>query len=233
MNSALYGRYFSVYVWAMDQGWIKDFKFDATPNKEAFAPVGGWNDKIEPKAPWQIAPPIAPAWQSDEKLKQAFGIELAKTPNPLDAASKVDNEKAVWISFHWVNDPIVIASRDIYLKTLELSSPPLDKEQLAAKVLALADEKILSPKLVCLVPTVEPKDRIAALKLYSEILGYTGKVEIDQSTKTFNHNEMTIKLVKAEEKKPVVIDNAPKSKIENDPISNSPITLKLVGGVRA
>ena len=211
------------YVWAMDQGWIKDFKFDATP-REAVAPV---------TAPWQIASPIAPAWQSDEKLKQAFGIELAKTPNPLDAAGKVDAEKAVWISFHWVNDPIVIASRDIYLKTLELSSPPLDKEQLAAKVLALADEKILSPKLGCLVPTVEPKDRIAALKLYSEILGYTGKVEIDQSTKTFNHNEMTIKLVKAKEKKPVVIDNAPKSKIENDPISNSPITLKLVGGVRA
>jgi len=62
---------------------------------------------------------------------------------------------------------------------------------------------------------------------------YTGTVEIDASTKTFNHNEMTIKLVKAEEKKSVVIDNAPKSRIENDPISNSPITLKLVGGVRA
>lgn len=218
----------------MDQGWIKDFKFTVDkPNTEVFAPVDGWNDKIDLKSPWQIAPPLAPAWQSDEKLKQAFGVELAKTANPLDAASKVDAEKALWISFHWLNDPIVIASRDIYLKTLELSSPPLDREQLAAKVLALADEKILSPKLGCLVPTVEPKDRIAALKLYSEIMKYTGTVEIDASTKTFNHNEMTIKLVKAEEKKPVIIDNAPKSRIENDLISNSPITLKLVGGSRA
>lgn len=215
----------------MDQGWVKDFKF--TVNKDAFAPVGGWNDKIDPKSPWQIAPPLAPAWHSDEGLKKAFGIELAKTTNPLDAANKVDAEKALWISFNWLNDPIVIASRDIYLKTLELSSPALDREQLAAKVLALADEKILSPKLGCVVPTIEAKDRIAALKLYSEILGYTGKVEIDQSTKTFNHNEMTIKLVKADERKtPVIIDNAPKSKIEN-PNSNSPITLKLVGGVRA
>lgn len=218
----------------MDQGWIKDFKFTVSkPNIEAFAPVGGWNDKIDPKSPWQIAPPLTPAWHSDENLKKAFGIELAKTINPLDAANKVDAEKALWISFNWLNDPIVIASRDIYLKTLELSSPALDREQLAAKVLALADEKILSPKLGCVIPTIEAKDRIAAFKLYSEILGYTGKVEIDQSTKTFNHNEMTIKLVKADERKtPVIIDNAPKSKIENIN-SNSPITLKLVGGVRA
>jgi hypothetical protein len=221
----------------MDQGWIKDFKFTVDkPNTEAFAPVGGWNDKIDPKAPWQKAPPLVPAWQSDDDLKRAFGIELAKTSNPIDAAGKIsgaDNTKALWISFHWLHDPITIASRDIYLKTLELSSPALDREQLAAKVLALADEKILSPRMGCVIPTIEAKDRIAALKLYSEILGYTGKVEIDQSTKTFNHNEMTIKLVKAEERKAITIDNAPKSKIENVQHSNSPITLKLVGGIRA
>jgi hypothetical protein len=43
---------------------------------------------------------------------------------------------------------------------------------------------------------------------------------------------MVIKLVKAEDKKVTVIDQAPKNEIKNE-ISNSPITLKLVGGVRA
>jgi hypothetical protein len=215
------------------QPWVTSPSFVISkPNTEAFAPVGGWNEQIITKAPW--VKEIAPAYQSDENLKKSFGIELAKTTNPLDAACKLfpdDQTKALWISFNWLHDPLVIASRDIYLKTLELSSPPLDKEQLAAKVLALADEKILSPKLGVVVPTVEAKDRIAAYKLYSEIMGYTGKVEIDNSTKTINHNEMTIKLVKAAETKEVQL--APKPKIENDVSSNSPITLKLVGGVRA
>ena len=190
-------------------------------------------------SPWAIAVPVVepkpiPEYQNDENLKKAFGIELAKTTNSLDAAIKIadnDQSKALWISFHWLNDPVVIASRDIYLKTLELSTPPLDREQLAAKVLALADEKILSPQLGCLVPIAKAQDRIAALKLYSDTLGYTGKVEIDNSSKTFTHNEMTIKLVKAEEKKPVTINNVPNVKSENVEHA-SPITLKLVGASR-
>lgn len=203
------------------------------PNAEVFAPSGGWNEKIEPKAPWQKAPVDAPLWQSDEGLKKQFGIELAKSPNPLDAAYKIfadEPNKAVWASWNWLNDPIVVASKDIYLKTVELSSPPLDRDQLAAKVLALADEKVL--KNGQWVPTIEAKERINALKLYSDILGFTGKVEIDNSTKKFINNQMTIKLVKAEDKKPVTIDNAPivKSEIAKD--NPSPITLKLVGGVR-
>jgi hypothetical protein len=202
------------------------------PKTDVFAPVGGWNEKIDPKSPWQISPSIAPSYQSDENLKQQFGVELAKAANAFEAACKVagdDTSKALWISFNWLNDPTVIASRDVYLKTVELSSPPLDRDQLAAKVLALAEEKILSPS-GRLVSVVEPKDRIAALKLYSDILGYTGKVEIDNSTKSFTNNEITIKLVKAEAKAPTVINQAPniKSEIVND--NPSPITLKLVGG---
>lgn len=204
------------------------------PNADAFAPVGGWNDKIDPKAPWQKAPPEAPLWQSDEDLKKQFGIELAKNTNALDAAFKVFGEeggnKAVWASWNWLHDPLVVASKDIYLKTIVLSSPPLDREQIAAKALAIADEKIL--KNGTWVPTVEAKDRLAAIRLYTDILGYTGKVEIDNSTKKFVNNQMTIKLVKAEEKKPVTIDNASIVKSEIATINPSPITLKLVGGVR-
>jgi len=180
--------------------------------------------------------PEAQAYQSDENLKKLYGVELAKTSNAFEAACKIFNEedtrKALWISFNWLSDPIVIASRDIYLKTVSLSTPLLDREQLAAKVLELADEKIL--KNGVWYSTIEPKDRVAALKLYSDIAGYTGKVEIDNSSVTNNTiKELTIKLVKAEDRKPpVTIDNAPnknvKSEISN--VENTPITLKLVGG---
>jgi len=203
---------------------------------------GGWNDPVLPtKAPWAQSAPVkpapyapAPSWQSDENLKKQFGIELAKSLTSFDAACKLageDTSKALWMNVNWLSDPIVIASRDAYIKTLELSSPPLDRDQLAAKVLALADEKIVSPKTGQPIPSIEAKDRIAAFKLYSEIMGYTGKVEIDASTKNVTHNEMIIKLVKAESKTPTInnstISNSSNTKISESP---SPITLKLVGG---
>ncbi len=174
----------------------------------------------------------APAYQSDENLKKQYGIELAKAQNPFEAGCKIFGEetsKALWVSFNWINDPIVVASRDIYLKTVELSQPLLDREQLAAKVLVLAEgEKILiNGKLIA---TVEPKDRLAAYKLYSDIAGYTGttKIDVDASTKNITNNELTIKLVRAENAKPVVVvDNTPNAKSE---IANveSPIGVKLV-----
>ncbi len=219
------------------QPWITAPSFEVKkPNPEAFAPVGGWSNAVPPVSPWTVGvkAPEVQAYQTDENLKKQFGIELAKATNPFEAGCRVFGEetsKALWVSFNWLTDSIVVASRDIYLKTVELSQPPLDKEQLAAKVLALAEGEKVERNGVKL-PTIEAKDRIAAYKLYSEILGYTGKVEIDASTKNFTHNEMVIKLVKAEDKKVTVIDQAPKSELKNE-ISNSPITLKLVGGVRA
>lgn len=215
--------------------WATDFSFTVEkPATDKFMPSGGWGSVVPPVSPWTVGKsnPVIQAYQSDDNLKKQYGIELAKASNPFEAACKIFGEetsKALWVSFNWLNDALVIASRDIYLKTVELSQPILDKEQLAAKVLALADEKVLKNGVY--VPTIEAKDRIAALKLYSDIAGYTGKVEVDASTKTFTHNEMVIKLVKADEKKPIVISNTPnvKSEIPNNNV-NSPITLKLVGG---
>lgn len=197
------------------------------PKTDVFAPAGGWNEKIDPKSPWQTAPIQKPAYQDDEGLKKQFGVELAKAENPFEAGCKVfdaDTTKALWVSYHWVNDPIVLASRDVYLKNIELASPPLDKNQLAAKVLAFVEAKTLTGRLIC-----EPRDALAGFKLYSDILGYTGKVEIDNSVKNLTHNEMTIKLVKADIKEPQIINNIPKVKSEIVNENPSPITLKLVG----
>ncbi len=207
------------------QPWVTSPSFVVEPQ--------AW-PKAEPiVSPWAkpVEPPVAQPYQTDEKLKKAFGIELAKCSNPFEAGCKVFGEetsKALWVSFNWLTDPLVIVSRDIYLKNLELNQKPLDREQLAAKVLALAEgEKILVNGVMR--PTIEAKDRATFFKLYSDILGYTGKVEIDNSTNNnFTNNEMIIKLVKAEEPKSI-IDNAPniKSEIVNEEM---PITLKLVGG---
>lgn len=204
------------------QPWITSPSFVVEPYSPVLA------------SPWATgaasAKEEAPSYQSDENLKKQYGIELAKAQNPFEAGCKLFGEetsKALWVSFNWINDPIVVASRDIYLKTVEISQPLLDREQLAAKVLVLAEgEKILiNGKLIA---TVEPKDRLAAYKLYSDIAGYTGKVEIDNSVKNITNNELTIKLVRADDKKPVVIDNAPNIKSEMPNEDQSPIKLKLV-----
>lgn len=212
------------------------FKVDPEPKKDVFAPAGGWGDVVSPWTAGGIAnqqevKKVIPEYQNDGNLKKQYGIELAKTNNPFEAARKTvgDDDKAVWVSFNWLSDPIVIASRDAYLKTLEESKPPLDREQLAAKVLALAEGEKVEINGI-LRSTVKAKDRIAAFKLYSDILGYTGKVEIDNSTtnNSITNNELKIVLVKAEQPKPTVI-NAPnvKSEILNEKIP-SPISLKLV-----
>ena len=222
--------------------WATDFHFtvEPTPKPEAdkFMPKGGWGSVMPPVSPWTAGaissqqPVVVQEYQTDENLKKLFGIELAKTANPFDAGCKLFGEetsKALWVSFHWMTDPVVAASKDAYLKTLELSLPPLDREQLAAKVLALAEgEKVLTERGIK-VSTIEAKDRIAAFKLYSEILGYTGKVEIDNSTKTFNHNELKVVLVKAEPPKPALMNEAPNGKSEILNANTSlPVSLKLV-----
>jgi hypothetical protein len=195
-------------------------------------PSSPWATK--PVSPWEnvvgASTPEVQPYQIDEKLKRAFGIELAKSTNPFEAACKVFGEetnKALWASFNWLSDPVVVSAKDIYLKNLDLAQAPLDRDQLAAKVLKLAEGEHVERNGVKL-PTIEAKDRIAAFKLYSDILGYTGKVEIDNSTNNnLNVKEMTIKLVKAEDRPSKLIDNTPnvKSEMLNDV---SPISLKLV-----
>lgn len=180
--------------------------------------------------PWQSPAPVVatprPDYADSEDLKQSFGIALGRGLNAFDAGLEVmegSTPKALWVSTQWVNDPIVIAAKDAYLKSLKKLEKPLDKEQLLAEVLEAAR---LAP---------EDRDRAAFFKLYSEIAGFTGKQVIDASTNNFSNNTsnyMQIKLVGGSDR--AEIPNAPslnsKSKMQND--ENQLPKLKLVGGSR-
>lgn len=183
-------------------------------------------------APWAKqqffeAQPLEP-WQNDIEKRRAFGIELAKldsTQTIFQVALKVLNEsqKALWATHFWINDPVVVAAKDAYLAVSEVSSKLLDKHSFAAKLLSLADEKSDRG-----IPLHETKDRLAALKLYSDVMGFTGKVDINASTNILNNNEIKITFVKPEEKEP--IDITPNSnKNESEILTDLPIQVKLVG----
>lgn len=170
--------------------------------------------------------PCAPKIPNEESNKKLFGIEWAKLPDdPFGAACHVFEETkiALWVSQNWINDPAVVAIKDLYGETADLNKPILDKEQLAAKVLQLTEEKSADG----LRYLVDAKDRISALELYAKIAGYVGKVEIDASTKTFlTDNSMTVKFVKVDANDEIKEIEPQQIKIiEHD---NSPLKLKLV-----
>lgn len=174
----------------------------------------------KPKSAWKTPEPVIP---NAEEKKHLFGIELAKC-TPFEAACNIfgdDTNTAVWVSQNWLNDPIVVASKDKYLEAADTSQTLLDKSQLGRKLLTMAEEKNASNTFYLL----DGKDRLKALELYSKIMGYSND-KPDPSINNFVHNQMTIKLVSAEKE--------PKAKtIDNEDTSNlnikSPIKLKLVG----
>lgn len=183
-------------------------------------------------------PPVAP-WAKNEvvdnqqstnplisdELKKAFGIELAKGVEPFKAACNCGQttSQALRFSQNLINDPVVQAAKTAFLKASETSDLLLDKDQLAARLLKMADEKHANGAFYIL----DSKDRLKALELYAEVRGYTGKLAVDASTKTFNHTQMVIKFVKPdvkEEKQPVTVENE-----ETDNLNiKSPLKLKLV-----
>lgn len=198
---------------------IPSGSFSVEPLKLGFQP---WPKQEDSK------PVIEPAWRSDENLKRQFGVALAKSPkNAFDAALNVfgaDTNAALWASFNWLHDPLVVASRDTYAQNIELSEKLLDKDAFAAKMLKMADERDPTGRFFLL----EGKDRIAILKLYAEVQGFTGKLSIDASTNNFTNNELKLVLVPAPEKETKVIEAEPEEL--SAPIL--PLNLKLVSGSR-
>jgi hypothetical protein len=180
---------------------------------------------IEPKTHWVDDDK---AWRNDEGLKKLFGEALVKHATAFNAALEVfpnETNKALWASWNWLTDPLVVASRQDYAQNVELNSKLLDKEALAARLLKFAEEKDHTGRFyIC-----EAKDRLAAYKLFAEVQGFIGKVNIDASTTNFTNNELKITLVKPtkkEEKAATVIENEPE--IQN----KLPVNLKLVAASR-
>lgn len=156
---------------------------------------------------------------NEAALKEQFGIELA-SKTPFDAACIVsgkDTSKALFIVQNWLNDPIVIAAKEKYKEEAAKSVTLLDKDQLAAKLLRMAEEKDRNNTFYLL----DGKDRLKALELYADIKGYKDK---KSDTPVLLNNQMIIKLVEPEQKEVKQIDND-ETPIQN---TNSPVTLKLV-----
>jgi len=179
---------------------------------------------VTPGNPWLEK--TRPQIKNEAEKKVSFGVELAKGLQPFNAACQIcgDNvAQALWISQNWLNDPSVLASKDVYLKTVDTSASLLDADQLAAKLLAMANEKNANGMFYVL----EGKDRLKALELYAEIKGFKGKLAIDQSTKNVTINSIKLKFVHPEPKETKTIDN----ELDNSQIINdkAPIKLKLVG----
>lgn len=190
-----------------------------------------WPDVFNAKSenPWQIpvqvAPIPRPEFADNEELKRSYGVALGQGHNSFDAGLQLfgeDTPKALWVSTHWGNDPIVIGAKDAYLISLRKAQKPLDKEELLAEVLENAK---CAPDF---------KDKAALLKLYSEISGFTGPKLSIEANNTINNNQNNVTqivLVKGTEEKsaPLTIDSSnSKSKILNNGLPN----LKLVSGVR-
>lgn len=159
---------------------------------------------------------------------QAYGIELGKDhENAFEAACIVfpnDNGAALWASHYWTTNPVVVAARDSYVKTLDISSNLLSKEALAKKLLDFADERSVDGRF----PLHDSKDRLAALKLYAEVMQIIGQASIDLSTKTFTNNVMNIKFVKPDVKIQEKVEQKTIDAVVEQPIVELPVKIKLV-----
>jgi hypothetical protein len=172
-----------------------------------------------PQNGWSTTP--AMQIENEEEKKKLFGIELAKGhPNPFEAGCAAFNNEtalALWASNNWLNDPVVIASRDLYANTIGVQDKLLDKDQTALKLLNIAEEKLGGRYLA------EAKDRLKALELYSKLRGYMSDALIDNS-RTFVNNEIKVVLVKPQQQEEQkTIDLVP------TPIDENPsVSIKLV-----
>ncbi len=179
----------------------------------------------ENTAPWVLQTPVElpkPDFADNEELKKAYGISLGQGLDTFKAGMLVFEDavaKALWVSTNWKNDPLVIATRDAYIREQKKASKPLDKEELLEEVLTAAQ---IAPEF---------KDKASLFKLYSEIAGYTGKVaEQLPASNTTNNNYTKIVLVGGSQQRD---SNSPEKIINANPkseISNNLPKLKLVSG---
>ena len=193
--------------------WGKPDFFIAAPLQPEANGWGSWNTPV----------PVKPDWCDDENKKKLFGIELAKDhPSPFMAACAVfaeNTSEALWASINWMFDPVVIAAKDLYLKTLETDVTLLDKTQLAARLLKISEEK--SPATGKYI--IDAKDRLGALQLYAKVMGFGSETA---PVSNFTNNEMRITFVTTEKQQETA---APIIEHEtNDNVIESPVKVRLV-----
>lgn len=159
-----------------------------------------------------------PQIDNEEEKKKIFGIELAKNNAPFDAAIVAVGDNtglALWVSNNWINDPEVIAARDVYNSTVGIQSKLLDKEQTAVKFLDIADEKKNGRYLA------ETKDRLKALELYAKLRGFLNDGLINSPNLVTN---MSVVFVKPQQKEEFKTIEAIQTPVENP----SNFSIKLV-----
>jgi hypothetical protein len=166
-------------------------------------------------------------WKDDADLKKCFAIALLTEKTPFEAGCKVfgnETNKALFAAANWVNDPIVVEAKQNYTESSEKPQKLLDREELSARLLAFSEDKITFNGN--LVYAAEAKDRLAALKLYADIQGFTKppSVEINNNNKIEN-NFLKIKFVEPDKKEDTKIINDIEEEAE---VLNLP-NLKLVG----
>ena len=146
----------------------------------------------------------APMINNATEKKKLFAMELVKASDPFQAACNIcgqNTQEALWISKNWITDPEVLGHKDSYLNSVATSKTLLDKEEVAAKLLGMAEEKADNGMFYIL----EGKDRLKALELYAKIQGYLDNK--DKQTNNFVHNSMIVKFVKPDEKTVKTIDH--------------------------
>lgn len=147
-----------------------------------------------------------PQIDNEEEKKKVFGIELAKNNAPFDAAIVAVGDNtglALWVSNNWINDPEVIAARDVYNSTVGIQSKLLDKEQTAVKFLDIADEKKNGRYLA------ETKDRLKALELYAKLRGFLNDGLINSPNLVTNMSVVFVKPQQKEEFKTIEANQTP------------------------
>lgn len=163
---------------------------------------------------------LKPTIENEEEVKRNFGMALSAGKSPFDAALLATNNNtniSLWVSQHWLNDPIVLAAKELYLKTVHNSKELLDADELAATLLVMSKERDRSGNFYIL----EGKDRLAALALYAKIRGFD-KSAAPSINNTFN--KMVVKFVAPDKKEETIIDQLP----NEVNINKSPLKLKLV-----
>lgn len=171
---------------------------------------------------WPETFEIAPLVDEHADSKRAFGKELSKGyKTPLDAALVAfpkDTGLAMWAATNWMKDPLVLEERE---KSLNAPLDILDKKTLTAKVLEVVDAKSQDG----LRYIVDPKERLAGLKLIAELNGLIDKSpKIDQSINTFKQQSMTIRFVRSPHKE--------EQKTINKTIENIPVERKSLPNVK-